>query len=159
MVVNVQAAYERSPRKSLRRASRELQVPKSTLQRIVHKRLKLYSYKVQLMQRLEPDDKPKRMKFANTISFSGVTSKCGGSNCWFLSFRTTELLRSCVLDGTAIHLRANESESGILVSFLCKIGTSPRRVQILLSVLGSLCTVVFLDFQLQIYGFGRCMNE
>ncbi|KAJ4446084.1 hypothetical protein ANN_12776 [Periplaneta americana] len=33
MVANVQAAYERSPRKSLRRASRELQVPKSTLQR------------------------------------------------------------------------------------------------------------------------------
>ncbi|KAJ4434564.1 hypothetical protein ANN_23126 [Periplaneta americana] len=52
MVANVQAAYERSPLKSLRRASRELQVglPKSTLQRIVHKRLKLYAYKVQLMQ-------------------------------------------------------------------------------------------------------------
>ncbi|KAJ4429509.1 hypothetical protein ANN_21678, partial [Periplaneta americana] len=43
MVANVQAAYERSPRKSLRRASRELQVPESTLQRIVHKRLKLYA--------------------------------------------------------------------------------------------------------------------
>ncbi|KAJ4450945.1 hypothetical protein ANN_02380 [Periplaneta americana] len=43
IIANVQAAYERSPRKSLRRASRELQVPKSTLQRIVHKRLKLYA--------------------------------------------------------------------------------------------------------------------
>ncbi|KAJ4448008.1 hypothetical protein ANN_10018 [Periplaneta americana] len=64
IVANVQAAYERSPRKSLRRASRELQVPKSTLQRIVHKRLKLYAYKMQLMQRLEPDDKPKRVEFA-----------------------------------------------------------------------------------------------
>ncbi|KAJ4434762.1 hypothetical protein ANN_23332 [Periplaneta americana] len=52
MVANFQAAYERSPRKSLTRASRELQVPKSTLQLIVHKRLKLYAYKVQLMQRL-----------------------------------------------------------------------------------------------------------
>ncbi|KAJ4445161.1 hypothetical protein ANN_06962 [Periplaneta americana] len=41
MVANVQTAYERSPRKSLRRASWELQVPKSTLQRIVRKRLKL----------------------------------------------------------------------------------------------------------------------
>ncbi|KAJ4436972.1 hypothetical protein ANN_17104 [Periplaneta americana] len=51
MVANVQSAYERSPRKSLRRASRELQVPKSTLQRIVHKCLKLYANKVQLMQR------------------------------------------------------------------------------------------------------------
>ncbi|KAJ4445117.1 hypothetical protein ANN_06918 [Periplaneta americana] len=51
MVANVQAAYERSPRKSLRRPSRELQIPKSTLQRIVHKRLKLYTYKVQLMER------------------------------------------------------------------------------------------------------------
>ncbi|KAJ4439568.1 hypothetical protein ANN_07695 [Periplaneta americana] len=34
MVANVQAAYERSPRKSLRRASRELQVPKSILQQL-----------------------------------------------------------------------------------------------------------------------------
>ncbi|KAJ4443908.1 hypothetical protein ANN_05695 [Periplaneta americana] len=65
MVANVQAAYEQSPRKSLRRASRELQVPKSTLQRIVHKRLKLYAYKVQLIQHLEADDK--RVEFANTM--------------------------------------------------------------------------------------------
>ncbi|KAJ4449693.1 hypothetical protein ANN_01097 [Periplaneta americana] len=67
MVANVQAAYERSPRKSLRRASRELQVPKSTLERIDQKRLKLYAYKVQLMQRLEPDDKSKRVEFASTM--------------------------------------------------------------------------------------------
>ncbi|KAJ4429175.1 hypothetical protein ANN_26178 [Periplaneta americana] len=65
MVADVQAAYERSLWKSLRRALRE--VPKSTLQRIVHKCLKLYTYKVQLMQRLEPDDKPKRVEFANMI--------------------------------------------------------------------------------------------
>ncbi|KAJ9600198.1 hypothetical protein L9F63_009532, partial [Diploptera punctata] len=67
MVANVQAAFERSPRKSLRRASRELQIPKSTLQRIVHKRLKLHRYKVQLVQRLEPNDMPKRVEFANTM--------------------------------------------------------------------------------------------
>ncbi|KAJ4438140.1 hypothetical protein ANN_14079 [Periplaneta americana] len=67
MVANVQAAYERSTRKSLRRASRELLVPKSTLQRIVHKRLKLYAYKLQLMQRLEPDNKSKRVEFANML--------------------------------------------------------------------------------------------
>ncbi|KAJ4430999.1 hypothetical protein ANN_19592 [Periplaneta americana] len=75
MIANAQAAYERSPRKSLRRASRELQVPKSTLQGIVHKRLelyahkrlKLYAHKMQLLQRLEPDDKPKRVEFANTM--------------------------------------------------------------------------------------------
>ncbi|KAJ4436665.1 hypothetical protein ANN_16796 [Periplaneta americana] len=29
--------------------------------------LKLYAYKVQLMQRLEPDDKPKRVEFVNTM--------------------------------------------------------------------------------------------
>ncbi|KAJ4451882.1 hypothetical protein ANN_03360 [Periplaneta americana] len=67
MVANVQAPYERSPRKSSRRISGELQVPKSTLQRIVHKRLKMYAYKVQLMQHLEPDDKPKRVEFTNTM--------------------------------------------------------------------------------------------
>ena len=47
MVPNVQAEYERSPRKSSRRTSPEIQKPKSTLQRIVHKRLKLYAYKAQ----------------------------------------------------------------------------------------------------------------
>ncbi|KAJ4444703.1 hypothetical protein ANN_06500 [Periplaneta americana] len=67
MIANVQAAYERNPHKSLRRASWELQIPKSTLQRIVPKRLKLYTYQVQLMQRLEPDDKPKQVEFANTM--------------------------------------------------------------------------------------------
>ncbi|KAJ4427521.1 hypothetical protein ANN_25169 [Periplaneta americana] len=67
MVANVQAVYERRPRKSLRRALRELQVPKSTFQRIVHKRLKLYAYRVQLMQLLEPGDEPKRVEFANTM--------------------------------------------------------------------------------------------
>ncbi|KAJ4432314.1 hypothetical protein ANN_20933 [Periplaneta americana] len=75
MVANVQAAYERNPRKSLRRASRELQEPKSTLQQIVHKRLKLYAYKVQLMQRLEPDDKSKSVEFANTIFSLGLRQR------------------------------------------------------------------------------------
>ena len=58
-VEKVQAAYEQSPRKSLRRASRELEMSKSTVHRIVRKRLKLYAYKLQIVQELKPNDKPK----------------------------------------------------------------------------------------------------
>ncbi|KAJ4447402.1 hypothetical protein ANN_09409 [Periplaneta americana] len=107
MVANVRAAYERSPRKSLRRASRELQVPKSTLKRIVHKRLKLYTYKMQLMQRLEPDDKRKRVEFGNTMldpavigPFSSPRKLCGTTYLDMLEqffFPQTEHLQPNVL--------------------------------------------------------------
>ena len=57
----------RSPRKSLRLASRELGHSKSTAHDVLHKRLKLYAYKLQLIHEVKPDDKPKRTMFAEDI--------------------------------------------------------------------------------------------
>jgi hypothetical protein len=64
LVDNVQVAFQRSPQKSVRRASRELRVPKSTVHKVLHKRLHLQPYKVQLTQALEPCDLPQRAEFA-----------------------------------------------------------------------------------------------
>ena len=43
--------------KSIRLAATELQVPRSTVHKIQHKNLQLYTYKVQLLQALKPNDK------------------------------------------------------------------------------------------------------
>ena len=56
----VREAFQRSPCKSTRCASNELRVPQNTVDKILHKRLKLYTYKVQIVQSLLPDDGPRR---------------------------------------------------------------------------------------------------
>jgi len=48
----VREASQRSPRKTSPRASNELLVPQSTVVKILHKRLKIYAYKVQIVQSL-----------------------------------------------------------------------------------------------------------
>lgn len=63
----IREAFGRSPTKSIRRASRELQIPRSTVHKVLHKRLRLYAYKVQILQALKPDDLPKRQNFASEI--------------------------------------------------------------------------------------------
>lgn len=63
-VENVREAFQRSPRKSIRQASRELQMPRTTVHHVLRKRLHLYAYKVQIMQALQPEDKPQRYDFA-----------------------------------------------------------------------------------------------
>ena len=63
-VENVRKAFIRSPRKSIRRASRELQMPRATVHKVLRKRLRLYAYKVQILQELKPEDKPRRHSFA-----------------------------------------------------------------------------------------------
>jgi hypothetical protein len=66
-VDGVRDAFQRSPRKSTRRASHELRIPHSTVVKILHKRLRLCAYKMQLVQALEPDDRPRRAAFATEI--------------------------------------------------------------------------------------------
>ncbi|KAJ8865816.1 hypothetical protein PR048_033338 [Dryococelus australis] len=46
----VRAAYVRSPGKSVRTAARQLQLPRSTVHKVLHKQLRLYAYKLQLVQ-------------------------------------------------------------------------------------------------------------
>ena len=52
-----------SPRKSIRRTSFETQIPKSSVMRIVRKRLQMRPYKLQFVQALNADDKRKRIQF------------------------------------------------------------------------------------------------
>ena len=63
----VRDAFQRSPRKSVRRASIELRMPRSTVHKVLHKRLRLRAYKVQLVQELKPHDRPQREAFATEI--------------------------------------------------------------------------------------------
>ena len=66
-VQRISETFLRSPRKSIRRASQELAIPKSTVHRVVRKRLKLYAYKLQLLQALKPNDRPQRAAFATDM--------------------------------------------------------------------------------------------
>jgi hypothetical protein len=63
-VDRVRESFSRSPRKSIIRASRELGVPLSTVHKIVHKRLRLHAYKLQLLHHIKPADHRKRTDFA-----------------------------------------------------------------------------------------------
>ena len=66
-IESVRVAYTRSSRKSIRRASTQLQIPRSTIHKVLHRNLPLYAYKVQLLQALKPEDKPLRKEFAVTM--------------------------------------------------------------------------------------------
>ena len=66
-IERVRQGFQRSPMKSIRTAARELELPPTTVQKVLHKRLRLYAYKVQMLQRLQPNDKPKRKEFADNM--------------------------------------------------------------------------------------------
>jgi hypothetical protein len=55
-VDRVRACFQCSPHKSTRRASRELQLPQTTVSKILRKRLLMKPYKLQLVQALKPED-------------------------------------------------------------------------------------------------------
>ena len=63
----VRVAFHRSPRKSIRVASNELAIPQSTVHKVLHKRLRLIAYKLQIVQALKPNDHPHRAAFAEEI--------------------------------------------------------------------------------------------
>ena len=56
--------YTTSPRKSVRRTSVQLQISHSTIHGVLHKSLRLYACKVQLLQTLKPEDKLRPKDFA-----------------------------------------------------------------------------------------------
>jgi hypothetical protein len=60
-------SFSWSPRKSIRQASRELEVPRSTVHNIVHKRLRLRAYKLQHLHHIKPDDQRKRTDFTGEM--------------------------------------------------------------------------------------------
>jgi len=62
-IERVRETFQRSPRRSSARASRELDVPKITMWKVLRKRLCFKPYKMRLMQALTPADKVKRRDF------------------------------------------------------------------------------------------------
>ena len=50
--------------KSIRTAARQLELRRSTVRKVLHKNLRLYAYKVQMLQALQPNNMPRRKEFA-----------------------------------------------------------------------------------------------
>jgi hypothetical protein len=44
-----------------------LGIPKTKIQNVIHKRLCLYAYKIQMKHEIKPDDRPKRYDFASLM--------------------------------------------------------------------------------------------
>ena len=63
-IERVRQAFQRSPMKSIRTAARQVELPHSTVHKVLHKNLRLYAYKVQMLQALQPNDMPRRKEFA-----------------------------------------------------------------------------------------------
>ena len=58
-IERVRQAFQRSPMKSIRTAARQLELSHSTVYKVLHKNLRLYAYKVQMLQALQPNDMPR----------------------------------------------------------------------------------------------------
>ena len=63
----VRMAFARSPRKSIRRASTELQIPRLKIHKIIHKCLHLCAFNIQLHHHIKPNDRPLRTHFATEM--------------------------------------------------------------------------------------------
>ena len=68
-IERVRQAFQRSSMKSIRTASRQFELPRSTVHKVVHKNLRLYAYNVQMLQALQPNDMPRRKEFAVVANF------------------------------------------------------------------------------------------
>ena len=63
----VHVAFHRSPRKSIRVASNKLAIPGSTVHKVLHKRLRIHTNKLQIVQALKLDDHPLQAAFAEEV--------------------------------------------------------------------------------------------
>ena len=88
-VERVSDAFSRSPKKSVRRASRELPIPVMSMWRILRRRLQLRPYRLQLLQALKPTDYSARAELGYRLDVCRVT-KC--AHIEHLSDKLFELL-------------------------------------------------------------------
>ena len=63
-IERVRQAFQRSPMNSIRTAARQLDLPRATVHKVLHKNLRLFVYKVQMLQTLQPNNMPRRKEFA-----------------------------------------------------------------------------------------------
>lgn len=62
-VARVEEAFSRSPRRSARKHALQLDISDRSVRRILHKELQYHPYKMQIMQKLNANDLPKRLRF------------------------------------------------------------------------------------------------
>jgi len=70
-VERIRQSCIRSPKKSTARRSVTLGIPKTTIQNVLHKHLRLHAYKIQLKQEIKPDD---RQEIEFRLDISGATN-------------------------------------------------------------------------------------
>ena len=68
-IERVRQAFQRPPIKSIHTAARQLELPRSTVHKVLQNYLRLYAYKVQILQALQPNDMPRRKEFAVNMYF------------------------------------------------------------------------------------------
>ena len=68
-IESVRQVFCHSSMKSIHTAARQLELPPKTVHKVLHKRLRLHTYKVQMLQiqRLQPNDKPNQKEFADNM--------------------------------------------------------------------------------------------
>ena len=71
----IRESFQRSPQKSTARASRELGIHQTTAWRVLRKRLKMYPYRLMMLQHLRREYHTKRLHFC--VSFQDL---CGDDN-------------------------------------------------------------------------------
>lgn len=79
----VEDFFAENPTSSTRRASAVLQIPRTTLRRIMKKELKLYPYKIQMFQELTEYDAQRRLAFANNILSQFEDDLIDPGKIWF----------------------------------------------------------------------------
>ena len=60
----IEAAFHENPRLSLRVADRELQIPRSTIDDVLRRKLKIFPYKISFLQQLLPNDYAEWLQWA-----------------------------------------------------------------------------------------------
>ena len=75
----VRQAFQCSPMKSIHTAARQLELPHSTVHKVLHKNLRLYAYKAQMLQALQPNDMPRQKEFAVTCCNKSLRIKHSSS--------------------------------------------------------------------------------
>ena len=66
-IKSIRQAFSRSPMKFIHTAARELEFRLTRVHKALHERLRLYAYKVQMLQRMQPNDKLKQKEFADNM--------------------------------------------------------------------------------------------
>lgn len=82
-VERVEEFYSDNPRSSLRRASQALDIPVTSLRRIMKTKLKLYPYKIQVFQEITDYDMQMRLKFADTMISRILSRSIRTNKIWF----------------------------------------------------------------------------